>query len=114
MGMGTRPRNLLRGVWVGVAMAMRRWHWPSSLHFLQVALKKAFGWQSTTVMTAISLVPSQATYNILGAMMGQEAVAFPIWIEQEEPLKAIERMATDMVSWPWWDNQSEDLWGRYV
>lgn len=53
------------------------------------------------------------TGNILGTMMGHAAIRFPYWLEGPELLNAIEQVAIDLVSYPWWDIQSEEVCVRY-
>lgn len=53
------------------------------------------------------------TGNLLGGFMGHTAISFPYWVEGSELRDAIEQVAKDLVSYPWWDFEQEEVWARY-
>ena len=53
------------------------------------------------------------TGNILGAMMGVEAIDRQRWIAPLELREVIEQVAIDLVTWPWWAAERGEIWERY-
>jgi ADP-ribosylglycohydrolase len=53
------------------------------------------------------------TGNLLGIMNGFAAIDISIWREDPALLDAIKQVATDLVSYPWWDMESDPVWERY-
>jgi ADP-ribosylglycohydrolase len=60
-----------------------------------------------------SAATGSITGNILGALCGLDSIDAHCWLELLELRRVIEHIAVDLVSWPSWDFESDEVWQRY-